>query len=308
MPLFEAAESGWGLDAVLSLQAGRVEWLDLLVTLLDFMGDELFFIALLALIYWVFNKGLGMRMYFALIVISLAVFTFKDLFGRPRPFQFSADVMPLFAADGFGIPSGHTALALVIWGYLAYALRRTWVTVLVVAYVVLQAWGRVYAGVHYPQDVVAGAVLGLVTLALYIPTAERVAPMWLARPLWQQAIAVLVVGALGVVLYTGNDDALTVVGLLVGGSLAASLEHRSVQFQVHAAPARRAAQYALGLVLSIVLLFGLDILFGESEPANILRVLRYALVALFALALWPYLSIRTNLMRSTTARPQAQAV
>lgn len=294
--MFEALEAGLGLDIVLSLQAGRNDIFNMLVTLLDFMGYSVFYLAFLSLVYWVFNRKAGMRLYFSLIVISLLVFTFKDLLGRPRPFQAWPDlVTPLFEADGFGVPSGHTAISMVVWGYLAYRVRRLWFVALIVVYITLQAWGRMYAGVHFPQDIVGGLLLGGITLGLYIAYADRIVTLFLSRPLWQQAIVPIIIGIVGLVAYTGNDDGLTIIGLLVGGSLAASFT-KSTNFYPHVDLPRRVAQYLIGLLLSIIILFGLDILFGENDPAAILRVIRYTLVALFALFFWPIISLRAGLM------------
>lgn len=305
--MFESLETGPGLDLILSLQAGRNEFLEILVILLDFMGDELFFIALTALIYWTMSKRIGVRAYFALVVISIAVFVLKDLFGRPRPFVVSELVQPVFETEGFGIPSGHTAIALMLWGYLAYAVRKTWFTALVVFYVLLQGVGRMIAGVHYPQDIVAGLLLGGVTLALYIPLADRVAVIWQQRAAWQQVLIALVFAAIGLLFFSQSEDTLTIIALLAGGCLGITLQQFIAQFSPHPAAARRAIQYLIGLALSIGILFGLDVLFGDAEPAALLRIVRYALVAIFALALWPWLSIQAGLMTQAESKSVTQA-
>lgn len=300
-------EMGWGLDVVLSLQASRNEFLEILVTVLNFMGEELFFVAIIALVYWSFSKRVGTRALIALVVISLAVFIFKDLLGRPRPFQVSQLVQPVFEAEGFGIPSGHTAVALTLWGYLAFVIRKAWVTVLVVLYVMAQGLGRMIAGVHFPQDIIAGLILGSVILALYIPLADRAMALWKQRSLWQQVAVALIFAALGLLIFPDSEANLTVVGLLVGGCLGIAFESRFVQFKIHEALARRAIQYLLGLALSIALLLGLDVLFGEAEPAHILRLIRYASVAIFALTIWPYLSIQAGLMHAEPHKSVPQA-
>jgi undecaprenyl-diphosphatase len=87
----------------------------------------------------------------------------KLLTSRPRP-----AVEHLQAVGGSSFPSAHTMQASAFWLALALTLRaRTarrrvlWLAIggaVLVALVV--AWSRVYLGVHYPSDVVAGLVLG----------------------------------------------------------------------------------------------------------------------------------------------------
>jgi membrane-associated phospholipid phosphatase len=58
-----------------------------------------------------------------------------------------------------------------LWGYAALWFNRKkanrrllW---FVAVYTVAVAWSRMYAGVHYPQDVIAGLILGLMMLYIY---------------------------------------------------------------------------------------------------------------------------------------------
>lgn len=97
---------------------------------------------------------------------------------RPRPFaDHPLGVLPLItsAHDG-SFPSDHAGLAFAIaFGVLFSAGRSGW---LFVAWAALIASSRVLAGVHYPTDVLAGAIIGLAcgyaTARLALPVLARV--------------------------------------------------------------------------------------------------------------------------------------
>ena len=87
----------------------------------------------------------------------------KTLTARARP-----SVEHLQAVTGSSFPSGHATQASAFWLSLVLALRATRVTsfarrvagVFAATLVLGVAWSRVYLGVHYPSDVVAGVILG----------------------------------------------------------------------------------------------------------------------------------------------------
>ena len=85
----------------------------------------------------------------------------KVVADRPRPYEVMADaVLRQQPAHGTSFPSSHTAVtlavAIVLVPFLAQPLAAAGI-----AYAVLVGWSRVYLGVHYPLDVLAGAGIGM---------------------------------------------------------------------------------------------------------------------------------------------------
>lgn len=79
---------------------------------------------------------------------------------RPRPFVTLADVHLLIAksAEEKSFPSDHATLAFVIGASVFFAHRKLGIVFLIAAICV--AVGRVFVGVHYPSDILAGAIIG----------------------------------------------------------------------------------------------------------------------------------------------------
>jgi membrane-associated phospholipid phosphatase len=85
----------------------------------------------------------------------------KVIANRPRPYQVVADaVLRQPPAHGTSFPSSHTAVTVAVVIALLPFLPRV-VAGVAIAYAVLVGWSRVYLGVHYPLDVLAGAGIGM---------------------------------------------------------------------------------------------------------------------------------------------------
>jgi membrane-associated phospholipid phosphatase len=85
----------------------------------------------------------------------------KAIADRPRPYQVVADaVLRQSPAHGTSFPSSHTAVTLAVALALAPFLARP-LAATGIGYAVLVGWSRVYLGVHYPLDILAGVGIGM---------------------------------------------------------------------------------------------------------------------------------------------------
>ena len=108
---------------------------------------------------------------------SLGVEAFKAFLARERPDALA----PIIVEHGFSFPSGHATLSMVAYGVLAVLITRSFVVplaarsivALAVAIVLLVGVSRIWLGVHYPTDVIAGWIAGgLIVLAYARLTRE----------------------------------------------------------------------------------------------------------------------------------------
>ena len=107
----------------------------------------------------------------AVLVAGVATDAAKQLTGRVRPPLADALIHPLVAVPhSTSLPSGHAATAFAAATVVAHYRRDLRVAAFVVA--ALIALSRVWLGVHYPSDVLAGAILGLAVGLLVVVLAE----------------------------------------------------------------------------------------------------------------------------------------
>jgi undecaprenyl-diphosphatase len=112
------------------------------------------------------------------IIADSTNYLLKELFDRPRPTSRFTEPEPLLqppSSDSF--PSGHAATSFACATVIAAAAPQLRVPLYVLA--ALIAWSRVYIGVHYPLDVVGGALYGLVVGLVLVRALPRLAEVLL---------------------------------------------------------------------------------------------------------------------------------
>ncbi len=84
----------------------------------------------------------------------------KYAVNRPRPFKTYPDIQKLSAGGSSSFPSGHTSDAFSTATSLSLAFPKWYVIAPSYTYAALVGYSRMHLGVHYPSDVLAGAVVG----------------------------------------------------------------------------------------------------------------------------------------------------
>lgn len=158
----------------------RVDAVTAAAKVLDFVGGPTvtpWLTVAIAVLLAVFRRAvLGALVALITFLSWLPGFFAKRMFTRARP---PAEVNPAFQYTGPGansFPSGHTSFVIALVIALAFALgvtghRRRWPLVIGGLLVVAVAFARMYLGVHWPTDVVAGLFFGLGTALLLWPLA-----------------------------------------------------------------------------------------------------------------------------------------
>jgi undecaprenyl-diphosphatase len=96
----------------------------------------------------------------------------RQALGRDRPPLVYPEPKPLVAVPHTGaFPSGHASAAFACATVLAWASPRLRVPAFVLAAAI--AWSRVYVGVHWPLDVLGGAVLGVLVATALLKLAAN---------------------------------------------------------------------------------------------------------------------------------------
>ena len=147
------------------IQALHAPALDAAMSMLSLAGSHalIWFVIAAALLARKTTRHAGVAAVVSIVLTEIAVVFLKPIFMRPRPFMVDPNAALIIDPPGdWSFPSGHTAVACACAVAIAMALGnkqwRIWLPIAALA--ALMAFSRLYLFVHWPTDVLAGAVLG----------------------------------------------------------------------------------------------------------------------------------------------------
>lgn len=137
------------------------------------LGDGMFWYAMLVIVWCVEGLRYGLQILYLLAggAVGTSIYKYlKQKTTRPRPYQVHQVIIlgerPL---DHFSFPSGHTLHAVMVSVTLGYI--QPLLIVLMLPFTILVALSRMILGLHYPSDVLVGAVIGATVASAIIFTA-----------------------------------------------------------------------------------------------------------------------------------------
>ncbi len=139
---------------------------------ITFFSDPIWCILLSCLmVLLVKNKKISKAFLLNLILVFLLNYVLKILFSRERPIDIN-----LIVETGFSFPSGHAMISLGIYGFLIYLLlksnKNNLSKIMGICFLILLIFligiSRIYLGVHYATDVIAGFIISTSYLLLFI--------------------------------------------------------------------------------------------------------------------------------------------
>ena len=132
------------------------------------------FVILLLLVFLMFGTRVGLRAGLYYSIASYFTFVLKWLIAAPRPYFIDPQITAHSLSTGFGMPSGHAAQTSAgLWPAIIASKVKV-LTLAMVVFVLLVALARIYLGVHFLLQVMAGLALGTAVFLIGYVLEERV--------------------------------------------------------------------------------------------------------------------------------------
>jgi len=263
------------------------------------LGSYVFYVVLLLIGYWTFNKRESIILTYVLIVSVLTNYWLKVIIANERPP--SSYWFPGADAPSYSTPSGHSQLSASLYGWFAVRIKTWWMALLAFVLTFLIGISRIYLGVHYLGDVLLGWGLGILIVICFYRLEKPAREFFSQYKFEHLLLSVFFIGLLMTLVAAlipppPNDNFGALGGLTMGLALGLALENRFVGFSVEAPNGQKwrlVLRVVIGLALVIGVMFGLSPILPTEDL--LLRTVRYFLTAITGIFVWPLIFKKVNL-------------
>lgn len=286
------------------LEGIRNPVLDFFFSFVTKLGEETAFMAVAIIIFWCFSKKDG---YYILSIgfMGTVLNQFLKLICRiPRPWvkdpSFTIVESARAEATGYSFPSGHTQNSVGTFGAIGYLFKKRWVRITAIVICVLVPLSRMYLGVHTPADVFVSVAIALALIFLVKPIFDKAEQRPAILYYFFGGMFAVSLAFLFFVLFfdfgadidphnyeSGLKNACTLLGATAGFLIAYPIERRYVKFDTHGKWYVQLLKSGIGLGLVLAIKALLKPLLLLFLPAMVERVVRYAIIVIFAAVIWP---------------------
>ncbi len=288
------------------------DWFRWILYPLHFMGKTYGYLLLLPTVYWCISRKKGEELIIILFISALAGAGLKLAVQEIRPYIQYPEIVSNFVEEPtFSFPSAHSIFygALGTWLFIGFSNVRIRAAAIIL--IIIGGLSRIVYGVHFPQDVLAGWLIGIMTAAGVFWVRDKGAMKKIKTPLlFITVMNILLASVLFIYAVLTSDDfeqrknILNMVGTFSGLLWGFGLIWKALKFSARGNAKHTILKLLCGFVLLVPLYFlsgiAFDLLF--PEPVSVFGCLvylaRYIIIGFSAAYLIPQLFIKMKILKA----------
>ena len=268
------------LDFIQLIQGFATPFTDAFLTVFNMLSQQYFLVFLVALIYWIIDKSKGEQLAYSLLLTINISCGIKGIFKIPRPYTYEGiRVLNKSTAPGYSFPSADSSAAASVAFTIGTWIKKPVFKWLLAVYVILIGFCRIYFGLHFPTDVLAGFTIGVIVAYGIKRILNNIKDTFKLN-------IMLVLVLLLFALWKQEPDYYKTLGLILGAVAGIEIEHKFVNFSNDISLSKKIVRLALGLTGIIII----ALLSSQFMPdGNIYYVIEKFLLTFFAVGVYPWI-------------------
>jgi len=273
------------VEVIKFIQSFSNSFLDVFFEFLTLFGEETILVLLAAFIFLSVDKNKGYKLIFTIASGTCFNALIKNIVKFERPIGIEGIVSNrVETATGYSFPSGHTQATSTFWTSLSIIVKNKSLYVFSAILITLVAISRLYLGVHWPTDVIFGALFGVLWAIIIGKVFDYIQK--------NKNYKLLIGSSLVFVILTillGDNDFYKSAGLLLGLSIGYVIEDKYVNLSIDMTKRNKSITYVVLIVGLLIIKSGLKLIFPQTL---IFSMIRYFLVGFWAFGITPVIAIK----------------
>lgn len=273
------------VEVIKFIQSFSNSFLDVFFEFLTLFGEETILVLLAAFIFLSVDKNKGYKLIFTIASGTCFNALIKNIVKFERPIGIEGIVSNrVETATGYSFPSGHTQATSTFWTSLSIIVKNKSLYIFSAILITLVAISRLYLGVHWPTDVIFGALFGVLWAIIIGKVFDYIQK--------NKNYKLLIGSSLVFVILTillGDNDFYKSAGLLLGLSIGYVIEDKYVNLSIDMTKRNKSITYVVLIVGLLIIKSGLELIFPQTL---IFSMIRYFLVGFWAFGITPVIAIK----------------
>ena len=258
------------MEIIQFIQTFSNPFLDNFFQAVTLLGEEYFYIVLLALIFWCIDKRYGYKLSFAFLFSGVINGVAKCIILEPRPIGVEGiRSLRVETATGTSFPSGHTQNITSFLASIMKKLNRKWAYAAGCLLILLVGMSRLYLGVHWPIDVLGGIAIGIAAVLL----ADFVFEYTERKKRKQIHLLLLVPAMAAAFIWSDYADLVKTAGTFCSFLIGYSIESKFIQFSSKSVLWKQIIKFVLGMAVVMAIKEGVKLLLPEQPIFDFCRYL-----------------------------------
>ncbi len=272
----------FNIEIIKAIQSFSNPILDRSAEYITMLGEEAFFIVIIAVMFWCINKKFAYRLGFILISSMVLNGCIKETLKVPRVFGTEGiRTLRVKTATGYSFPSGHTQGTASFWISVMSNTSTKWNYIFGIIIIVLVGFSRIYLGVHRPVDIIGAIVISII----WVYIGNKIFDFVEQGGKKSVLLILIIPMIIGLLVFKGHDYYVS-VGTVVGFFLGYIVESNYINFNEKSSLLGNVFKLVLGISVILLIKVALKKILPEYLISDYIR---YIFIGLWMTAGAPYL-------------------